>query len=288
MKKICKILVIIAMLCTLVACKSNTEENKKANIKKEDVYVTGITDLVSGTKVNFKDNLEGISSDGKTFKLNDEVGEKTLEGFEGTVKSVTYIHDEILEKRGTLGILNTNGEVYISNGGLFADKVFLSKVNLDEKVKAISSTASHKSETGIILMLTESEKVKAIDENSMDAYDYVVEEESKLSEIYEVLVENGRMWSPVFTINPSTQEKVFFEEQVSVIMLNDNSDMMFEDRKTEEYKHGSYEVKVETREVEITYDDETKETYKIVDNLGDNEVYLVITNGEGLDVYYRQ
>ena len=288
MKKICKILVIIAMLCTLVECKSNTEENKKANIKKEDVYVTGITDLVSGTKVNFKDNLEGISSDGKTFKLNDEVGEKTLEGFEGTVKSVTYIHDEILEKRGTLGILNTNGEVYISNGGLFADKVFLSKVNLDEKVKAISSTASHKSETGIILMLTESEKVKAIDENSMDAYDYVVEEESKLSEIYEVLVENGRMWSPVFTINPSTQEKVFFEEQVSVIMLNDNSDMMFEDRKTEEYKHGSYEVKVETREVEITYDDETKETYKIVDNLGDNEVYLVITNGEGLDVYYRQ
>lgn len=286
MKKICKILVVIAILCMLVACKSNKDTNK--SVEAKDLYVTGITDLVTGNKINFKDDLKGLSSDGKTYTFNQEIGQKLIEGFNGTPKSVTYIHDDILEKRGTLGILNTDGEVFVSHGGLFAEKVFVSKVHLEERVKAISSTASHKSDTGIILMLTESEKIKAIDENSMDAYDYVAEEESKLSEIYEVLVENGRMWSPVFTINPSTQEKVFFEEQVSVIMLNDNSDMMFEDRKTEEYKHGSYEVKVETREVEITYDDETKETYKIVDNLGDNEVYLVITNSEGLDVYYRQ
>ena len=122
----------------------------------------------------------------------------------------------------------------------------------------------------------------------MEAYDYVPEEEGKLSSLYEILVENGRMWSPVFTINTSTQEKVFFEEQVSILMLNDNSDVMFEDRKTNEYKHGEYEIKVDVREVEITYDGDVKETYRIVENLGDDEVYLVTTNNEGLDVYYRQ
>ena len=286
MKKICKILVITALLCTLIACKSNKEEDTK--IQNNDVYVAGITDLVSGSKINFKENLQGISADGKTYKLNEEIGEKALEGFEGTPKSVTYIHDDNLEKRGTLGILNTDGEVFVSHGGLFAEKVFVSKVHLEEKVKAISSTASHKSDTGIILMLTESEKIKAIDENSMEAYDYVPEEEAKLSSLYEILIENGRMWSPVFTINPSTQEKVFFEEQVSILMLNDNSDAMFEDRKTKEYKHGEYEIKVDAREVEITYDGDVKETYRIVENLGDDEVYLVITNAEGLDVYYRQ
>ena len=286
MKKICKILVITALLCTLIACKSNKEEDTK--IQNNDVYVAGITDLVSGSKINFKENLQGISADGKTYKLNEEIGEKALEGFEGTPKSVTYIHDDNLEKRGTLGILNTDGEVFVSHGGLFAEKVFVSKVHLEEKVKAISSTASHKSDTGIILMLTESEKIKAIDENSMEAYGYVPEEEAKLSSLYEILIENGRMWSPVFTINPSTQEKVFFEEQVSILMLNDNSDAMFEDRKTKEYKHGEYEIKVDAREVEITYDGDVKETYRIVENLGDDEVYLVITNAEGLDVYYRQ
>lgn len=288
MKKLCKVLVIIALLCTLVACKSNKEEDKNLNVKDQDVYVTGITDLVTGNKINFKESLDGISADGKTYKYNEEIGEKQIEGFEGTVKSVTYIHDDLLEKKGTLGILNTDGEVFVSHSGLFAEKIFVSKVILDEKVKAISSTASYKSDTGIVLMLTESDKIKAIDENSMEAYDYVSEEEGKLSSLYEVLVENGRMWSPVFTINPSTQEKVLFEEQVSVIMFNDNSDAMFEDRKTNEYKHGEYEINVDAREVEITYEGDVKETYRIVDNLGDNEVYLVITNNEGLDVYYRQ
>lgn len=286
MKKLCKVLVIIALLCMLVACKSNKDKEK--TIENKDLYVAGITDLVTGSKVNFKDDLKGISTDGKTYKYNEEIGEKQIEGFVGTVKSVTYIHDDLLEKRGTLGILNTDGEVFISHGGLFADKIFVTKVNLDEKIKAISSTASYKSDSGIILMLTESEKIKAIDENSIEAYDYVAEEEGKLSEIYEVLVENGRMWSPVFTINPSTQEKVFFEEQVSVLMFDENGDAMFDDMKTIENKHGQYEIKINEREVEITYDGDVKETYKIVDNLGDNEVYLVITNSEGLDVYYRQ
>lgn len=286
MKKICKILVVIAILCMLVACKSNKDTNK--SVEAKDLYVTGITDLVTGNKINFKDDLKGLSSDGKTYTFNQEIGQKLIEGFNGTPKSVTYIHDDILEKRGTLGILNTDGEVFVSHGGLFAEKVFVSKVHLEERVKAISSTASHKSDTGIILMLTESEKIKAIDENSMEAYDYVPEEEGKLSSLYEILVENGRMWSPVFTINPSTQEKVFFEERVSVLMLNEQENVMFNDEKTDENKHGQYKINTEERKLEITYDGDVKEVYRIVDDLGDDEVYLVTTNGEGLDVYYRQ
>lgn len=292
MKKITRVILILSTIATLSACTPQNNENQidKPNnniTSNKDVYISGIEDIITGEKINFKDSLEGISQDGKTFKLNDEIGEKQIEGFEGTLKSAVYIHEEDNEKNGRLGMLNTEGKVFVSHSGLFPTKVFVSEVRAEEKIIGISSTATNKNEKGLILVLTEDNEIKAVDAEEMETYEFSMEEEKKISETYKRLFENGIMWSPVFTVNPATQEKIFFEEQESILMLEEDR-ISYEDRKTDERKNGEYTLNIETQEINIIYDDETKETYRIIDNLGDGEIYLVIQKAEGLDVYYRQ
>lgn len=266
----------------------NNNQNKDDKFWKFDESKVVKTDILTGEKLNYKHELTGISSDGKTFKLNDEIGEKEIEGFEGTPKSVKYIHEERLEKSGTLAILNTDGEVYISNGGIFAPKIYMSKVHLEEKVKAIATTSSYKNARGVVLMVTEDDVMKAIDDESFEAYKFIEEEEKGFSSAYEKIVGDGEMWMPVFTINPETNEKVYFEEPVSMYMFMDRDRVSFEDNKNNIRKYGIYKIDQETCNVEIMYDEnDEKETLIYVDNLGDNEGYLKITQKDGLERYYR-
>ena len=138
-----KVLLCVALISALilVGCNDNKEVQDNNNVnqgqnqtqnKGQENNATNIKDFITGEQVEFKESLEGISSDGKTYKFNDEIGEKEIQGFEGTVKSVVYIHDEQLVKDGTLGILNTEGQVYISHGGLWAPKIYVSPVIIND------------------------------------------------------------------------------------------------------------------------------------------------------------
>lgn len=298
MKKILMVLVLVLLTSTFMGCtgdknnnnNGNNIENNNSINNKEEIKVD-VKDFVTGEALNFENELTGIgmSGDTKTFKLNETIGEKEITGFEGTVKSAKYIHDENLEKLGTLALLNTEGKAYISNGGLFTDKVYMSEVRLEEKVKAISTTSSYRNKRGVVLLLTESNKIKAIDDESKEVYEISEQEERKFSNLYENIVENGKMWRPVFTINPATQEKIYFKEPVSTYMFNDEESMSYEDNKTNENKYGKYVINQETGNVEITYNDGgEKELLIYVDDLGDGEIYLKITQPDGLERYYRQ
>lgn len=289
-----KIVLILSMGVVFTGCMNKHEEKQpplsQGNVELVEIDENKVlsNDLLTGEKINYQHEMFGISADGRAFKLNDEVGEKELDGFDGTPKSVKYIHDEKLEKLGTLAILNTDGEVYISNGGIFAPKIYMQKVNLDEKVKAIAATSSYKNERGVVLMVTESDNLKAFDDESHEVYDFVEENEKKDSLAYEKIIGTGSMWMPVFTINPTTNEKVYFEEPVSTYMFMDEENVMFEDNKNNASRNGTYVIDQETYNVEITYENDEKETLIYVDDLGDNEGYLKIMQEDGLERYYRQ
>ena len=136
-------------------------------------------------------------------------------------------------------------------------------------------------------MLTEDDVVKAIDDESHEVYKFVEEEEKGFSSAYEKIVGDGEMWMPVFTINPATNEKVYFEEPVSIYMFMERDHVSFEDNKNDTRKYGTYKIDQETCNVEITYENGEKETLIYVDNLGDNEGYLKIKQADGLERYYR-
>lgn len=286
-----KVILILGMGVAFTAC-ANKEEKKPTPQKEIEMVEIDESkvlnnDLLTGKKINYQHEMFGISEDGKRFKLNAEVGEKELDGFKGTAKSVKYIHEEGLEKSGTLAILNTNGEVYISNGGLFAPKIYMTKVDMREKVKAIAVTSSYKNKRGVVLMVTERDEIKAIDDESHEAYEFIEEDEKKDSLAYEKIIGNGEMWMPVFTINPETNEKVYFEEPVSIYMFTDRNMVNFEDNKNNTTKHGTYEIDAETNNVEITYDNDEKEILEYVNDLGDDTGYLKIMQEDGLERYYR-
>lgn len=297
MKKVLGTVVgIMCMAVTFTGCfnSNNQKENQgNQNVNKEVVDIDESkvvqSDILTGKKLDYNYELTGLSADGKRFEINSEIGEKELDGFYGTAKSVKYFHEEKLEKSGTLAILNTDGEVYISNGGLFAQKIYMSKVHLEEKVKAIAVTSSYKNPRGVVLMVTEDDTIKAIDDENYEVYEFIEEEEKEFSTAYEKIVGAGSMWMPVFTINPKTNEKVYFEEPVSMYMFMDEGRVNYEDNENDTRKYGTYEINIETNNVEITYDEnEEKETLIYVDNLGDNESYLKVTQEDGLERYYRQ
>ena len=286
---------IMCMAVTFTGCfNSNNQKenqgNQNANKEVVDIDESKVvqSDILTGKKLDYNYELTGLSADGKRFEINSEIGEKELDGFEGTAKSVKYFHEEKLEKSGTLAILNTDGEVYISNGGLFAPKIYMSKVHLEEKVKAIAVTSSYKNPRGIVLMVTEDDILKAIDDESREAYKFVEEDEKQFSTAYEKIVGDGSMWMPVFTINPKTNEKVYFEKPVSAYMFMDAERVNFEDNENNVRKHGTYKINQETNTVEITYTNDETETLTYVDNLGDNEGYLKVPQEDGLERYYRQ
>lgn len=288
-----KIVLILSMGVVFTGC-INKQKEKQPPVSQGNVELVEIdeskvlsNDLLTGEKINYQHEMFGISEDGKRFKLNAEVGEKELDGFKGTAKSVKYIHEEGLEKSGTLAILNTNGEVYISNGGLFAPKIYMTKVDMREKVKAIAVTSSYKNKRGVVLMVTERDEIKAIDDESHEVYEFIEEDEKKNSLAYEKIIGNGEMWMPVFTINPETNEKVYFEEPVSFYMFTDRNMVNFEDNKNNTTRHGTYEIDVETNNVEITYDNDEKEILEYVNDLGDDTGYLKIMQEDGLERYYR-
>ena len=136
-------------------------------------------------------------------------------------------------------------------------------------------------------MVTENDEIKAIDDQSYEVYEFVEEDEKKDSLAYEKIIGNGELWMPVFTINPTTNEKVYFEEPVSTYMFIDADMLSFEDKKNNTTKYGTYEIDLETNNVEIIYENNETEILEYVNDLGDGNGYLKLMQEDGLERYYR-
>ena len=206
---ICAILVVLnnkPKANTTEEISSNVPQQITTNVPQQDEAVPKFYDVVYNTEIDFSDTIPQIENDGKRIVF---AGNKAfdLNGFEGEIKSVKTTSYDGAEEIHEITILNSDGKVFVANADAIQEDgaLNLTKIDLNEKVKAIGYTNSYKAGAGEILFLTDNNEVYAV-EDGYNAKKFDFENENKYGNI---LLDLVGIWKLDKTLTSNNFEKTY-------------------------------------------------------------------------------